>query len=28
MWIDTDACPVAIKEILFKAANRTETQIT
>ena len=28
IWIDADACPVVIKEILFKAANRTETQIT
>ncbi len=28
IWIDADACPVAIKEILFKAANRTKTQIT
>ena len=28
IWIDADACPVVIKEILFKAADRTETQIT
>jgi len=28
IWIDADACPVVIKEILFKAANRTETQCT
>lgn len=26
IWIDADACPVAIKEILFKAADRTQTQ--
>lgn len=28
IWIDADACPVVIKEILFKAADRTRTQIT
>ena len=28
IWIDADACPVVIKEILFKAANRTKTQCT
>ena len=28
IWIDADACPTAIKEILFKAANRTQTHIT
>ena len=28
IWIDADACPVVIKEILFKAANRTETKCT
>lgn len=28
IWIDADACPVVIKEILFKAAIRTETQCT
>lgn len=28
IWVDADACPVAIKEILFKAANRTETTLT
>lgn len=26
IWIDGDACPKAIKEIIFKAANRTKTQ--
>lgn len=24
IWVDADACPVVIKEILFKAAQRTE----
>jgi len=24
IWVDADACPVVIKEILFRAANRTE----
>jgi uncharacterized protein len=28
IWVDADACPVVIKEILYKAAVRTETQIT
>ena len=28
IWVDADACPVAIKEILFKAADRTQTQTT
>ena len=27
IWIDGDACPVKIKEILFKAANRTQTEV-
>lgn len=27
IWIDADACPVVIKDILFKAAQRTETQL-
>lgn len=26
IWIDADACPVVIKDILFKAANRTQTE--
>lgn len=25
IWIDGDACPKAVKEIIFKAANRTKT---
>lgn len=28
IWCDADACPVVIKEILFKAANRTATELT
>lgn len=26
IWVDADACPGVIKEILFKAANRTQVQ--
>ena len=28
IWVDADACPVVIKEILFKAANRTQIETT
>ncbi|RTZ64618.1 MAG: YaiI/YqxD family protein [Aquificaceae bacterium] len=28
IWVDADACPVVIKEILFRAAARTKTQVT
>jgi uncharacterized protein len=28
IWVDADACPNAIKEILFRAAERTETPLT
>ncbi len=28
IWVDADACPVAIKEILFRAAMRTKVQLT
>ena len=28
IWVDADACPGAIKDILFRAAERTETQLT
>jgi uncharacterized protein len=28
IWVDADACPVVIKDILFKAAKRTEVEIT
>lgn len=27
IWVDADACPVVIKEILFKAADRTKIAI-
>lgn len=28
IWVDADACPVVIKEILFRAAERTQTLTT
>lgn len=28
IWVDADACPVVIKEILFKAAQRTKIHTT
>ena len=28
IWVDADACPVVIKEILFRAAERTEVKLT
>ena len=28
IWVDADACPVVIKEILFKAAQRAGVQLT
>jgi uncharacterized protein YaiI (UPF0178 family) len=28
IWVDADACPVVIKEILFKAAQRTGVSLT
>ncbi len=28
IWVDADACPVVIKEILYKAAERTKTLTT
>ena len=28
IWVDADACPVAIKEILYRVANRTEIELT
>lgn len=28
IWVDADACPVVIKEILFRAATRTEVPMT
>lgn len=27
IWVDADACPAAIKEILFRAAERTKTKL-
>lgn len=27
IWVDADACPVVIKEILFRAAERTEIEV-
>jgi uncharacterized protein YaiI (UPF0178 family) len=28
IWVDADACPVVIKDILFRSAKRTEVQLT
>jgi len=28
IWVDADACPVPVKEILFRAAERAQVQIT
>lgn len=28
IWVDADACPVVIKDILFRAAHRTKTEMT
>lgn len=28
IWVDADACPVVIKEILYRAAERTRVQMT
>ncbi len=28
IWVDADACPVVIKDILYRAAERTEIQLT
>lgn len=28
IWVDADACPVAIKDILFRAAERTQSPLT
>jgi uncharacterized protein YaiI (UPF0178 family) len=27
IWVDADACPVVVREILYRAAERTQTQI-
>jgi uncharacterized protein YaiI (UPF0178 family) len=28
IWVDADACPVEIKELLFRAAQRRQVQVT
>ena len=28
IWVDADACPVIVREILFRAADRTGTKVT
>ena len=28
IWVDADACPIVVKEILFRAADRTGVQLT
>lgn len=28
IWVDADACPVPIKEMLFRAAERAQVQVT
>ncbi|MCK6390410.1 MAG: YaiI/YqxD family protein [Azonexus sp.] len=28
IWVDADACPVVIKDILFRAANRVQVELT
>jgi len=28
IWVDADACPAVVKEILFRAAERTRTHVT
>lgn len=28
IWVDADACPVAVKDILFRAAQRTGRELT
>lgn len=28
IWVDADACPAAIKEVLFRAAEREQVQVT
>lgn len=28
IWVDADACPKVIKDILFRAANRTQVPVT
>ena len=28
IWVDADACPLAVKEILYRAAERAQVQMT
>ena len=28
IWVDADACPAVVKDILYRAAERTQTQLT
>lgn len=28
VWVDADACPAVIRDILFRAAERTRVQVT
>lgn len=28
IWVDADACPVVVKEVLYRAAERTQTMMT
>ena len=28
IWVDADACPKVVKDILFRAAQRTQTSLT
>ena len=28
IWVDADACPKAVKEVLYRVANRTKIQTT
>lgn len=28
IWVDADACPIAIKEVLYRAANRAKISVT
>lgn len=28
IWVDADACPVVVREILYRAADRTRTRLT
>ena len=28
IWVDADACPKPVKEVLFRAAERTQVQVT